>query len=244
MTEINVYKNICRRPEAPHLLAACGLRVPAVHLPCQVLQGAGRPRLHHGASRSGDARHGGQVRPGHSNTLMAGCYRQFMLVDSKNKLITARVYPHMVLIEVSLSDGQLKLSYPGMTEITLSVPTGAVTCSDNYAVFSESVSGYDLGDEVGAWLSEVVLCDPDGGVRLIFHPKELSTRPDKIHNAVSPNMEAKDKPYFADTFAYMMLSQSSVAGLNQLLRAESFKSISKVNGYIQTFGLNTIRNQS
>ena len=118
---------ICWRPEAPHLLAACRVRVPAVHLPCQVLQGAGRPRLHHGASRSGDARHGGQVRPGHSNTLMAGCYRQFMLVDSKNKLITARVYPHMVLIEVSLCDGQLKLSYPGMTEITLSVPTGAVT---------------------------------------------------------------------------------------------------------------------
>ena len=33
-------------------------------------------------------------------------------------------------------------------------------------------------------------------------------------------MKADDKPYFADTFAYMMLSQSSISGLNKLLADE------------------------
>ena len=147
--------------------------------------------------------------------------RQLMIVDKKNKLMTARVYPHMVLIGVSVSDGRLRLTYPGMSELTVILPTDTVTCVHRYAVFSEAVSGYDLGEEVSSWLSEVILNDPEGGARLIFHPRTQSSRPDKVHDAVSPNMKTEDKPYYADTFAYMMLSQPSISGLNQMLREGS-----------------------
>ena len=34
-------------------------------------------------------------------------------------------------------------------------------------------------------------------------------------------MKTEDKPYYADTFAYMMLSQPSIAGLNQLLSQQN-----------------------
>ena len=33
-------------------------------------------------------------------------------------------------------------------------------------------------------------------------------------------MNIDDKPYFADTFAYMMLSTASISGLNKMLEAE------------------------
>ena len=38
---------------------------------------------------------------------------------------------------------------------------------------------------------------------------------------MSPNLKAEDKPYYADTFAYMLLSQPSIAGLNQRLSEEN-----------------------
>ena len=88
-----------------------------------------------------------------------------MVVDKENKLMTARVFPHMVLIEVSVSHGSLTLSYPGMPGVTVKIPEGSVKISQSYSVFRESVSGYDLGEEVGGWLSDVILGDPEGGAR-------------------------------------------------------------------------------
>ena len=48
-----------------------------------------------------------------------------------------------------------------------------------------------MGDTVGQWLSEVILNDAEGGIRLIYHPKSKSTRPDKESNVASPNMSSQ-----------------------------------------------------
>merc|ERR1719500_2392464 len=50
-----------------------------------------------------------------------------------------------------------------------------------------------MGPEVGSWLSDVILNDPEGGMQLLFHPKTLPS---------------------------MLLSQPSIAGLNMLLDQE------------------------
>ena len=146
-----------------------------------------------------------------------------MVVDSKKRLLTARVHPHMVLIEVSLSGGWLTLTYPGLPAVSVQLPGPgrALQAQPGYAVFREAAAGCDLGDEVSAWLSEVILSQPGAGLRLVYHPVQPSSRPDKVRDEVSPNMKAEDKPYYADTFAYMMLSQPSIAGLNQLLSDEN-----------------------
>ena len=83
--------------------------------------------------------------------------RQLMVVDSGKRLLTARVFPHMVLIEVSVSppSSSLTLSYPGLPAVTVELPGQPASQSQpGYAVFREAVSGCDLGDQVGAWLSE------------------------------------------------------------------------------------------
>ena len=89
-----------------------------------------------------------------------------MVVDSKEKLLTARVFPHMVLIEASVSPpspsspsspSSLTLSYPGLPAVTVELPAQPGQAQPGYAVFREEVAGCDLGDQVGAWLSEVIL---------------------------------------------------------------------------------------
>jgi len=143
-----------------------------------------------------------------------------MVVDNKKKLVTARKYPNMVLIEVRIKDEVLTLSYPGMDSVKVNI--AAEDCiNTGYDIFGEQCRGVDLGDEVGFWLSDVILNDEDGGLRLICHPKTCSSRPNKTANVVSPNMKVEDRPYFADTFAYMMLSKASIEGLNKLLDEEN-----------------------
>ena len=163
-------------------------------------------------------------------------FRQFMIVDKKKNMLTARKYPNMVLIEVNVKDSFLTLSYPGMEDISVKVPETTAVTNTPTDVFGEKCEGVDLGDKTGNWLSEVysnklskigmvidiqvILNDEEAGLRLICHPKSSSSRPDKTPNEVSPNMNVDDKPYFADTFAYMMLSTASITGLNKMLEAE------------------------
>ena len=73
--------------------------------------------------------------------------RQLMVVDSKMKLLTARVFPHMVLIEVSLSSSSLTLTYPGLPPLTVELPSQPGQAQPGYAVFREEVAGCDLGDQ-------------------------------------------------------------------------------------------------
>ena len=70
-----------------------------------------------------------------------------MVVDSKKKLLTARVFPHMVLIEVSLSSSSLTLTYPGLPSLTVELPSQPGQAQTGYAVFREEVAGCDLGDQ-------------------------------------------------------------------------------------------------
>ena len=75
--------------------------------------------------------------------------RQLMVVDSKGKMITARRYPVMILIQPQMaSPGQLTLSYKDKVDtvtVDLEQLSGArVECE----VWGEECSGLDCGDEV------------------------------------------------------------------------------------------------
>ena len=162
-----------------------------------------------------------------------------MIVDKKGTMLTARKYPNMVLIEVNVKGSFLTLSYPGMEDVSVKVPDINADPNMQFDVFGEKCKGVDMCEKSGNWLSEVniqsvnirliyslnvniqvILNDEEAGLRLICHPKSSSSRPDKTPNEVSPNMNVDDKPFYADTFAYMMLSTASIHGLNKMLEAE------------------------
>jgi len=148
--------------------------------------------------------------------------RQFMVVDKKDKFTTSRKFPNMSLIQPEVTDSHLTLKYQGMEDISVKIPDlkSLEGCKD-FKVFNDTCKGFDLGPEVGEWLSDVILNDPEGGMKLLYHPKIESSRPDKTKNdVIAPNTKPGDKPYFADTFAYMMLSQPSIDELNNMLDKE------------------------
>jgi len=148
--------------------------------------------------------------------------RQFMVVDNKDKFTTSRKFPSMSLIQPEVTKTHLTLKYQGMEDISIKIPdVKTLEGCKKYEIFGDPCKGFDLGPEVGEWLSDVILNDPEGGMKLLYHPKIHSTRPDKpMNEEVAPNMKPGDKAYFADNFPYMMLSQPSVDELNRLLAEE------------------------
>lgn len=75
--------------------------------------------------------------------------RQLMVVDRKGKMITARRYPVMVMIQPQMTaPGQLTLSHPAQADtvtVDLERLAGArVECE----VWGEGCTGLDCGDEV------------------------------------------------------------------------------------------------
>jgi len=149
--------------------------------------------------------------------------RQFIVVDRKGKQATGRRWPHMTLVKPEVLGQTLTLAYPGMDSINVSLPEteGGDVKMVNVDVFGDLCKGFDLGDKVGEWVSEVILGDAEGGMRILYHSSGESTRPDKKPNlVVSPMLRTKDKPYFADAFPYLMLSRPSLLELNTLLEKE------------------------
>jgi len=149
--------------------------------------------------------------------------RQFVVLDKKDKFVSSRKYPNMSLIQPEVTAENLTLKYPGMDDICVKIPDAKTLdgCQE-LDIFGDFCRGYPMGPEVGEWLSDVILNDPEGGMQLLFHPRIESSRPDKALNAeIAPNTKTGDKPYYADTFPYMMMSQPSIDGVNKLLDQEN-----------------------
>ena len=105
--------------------------------------------------------------------------RQFMVVDGKGKMVTARRYPHMVLIRPSITTTHLTLSYPGVEDLSLALPdlSGETV---RVSVWGEECRGVEFPPEVSAWLSAVILGRQSCELRLVCHQGEIvSSRPHK-----------------------------------------------------------------
>ena len=63
-----------------------------------------------------------------------------MIVDGKRQLVTARKYPHMVLIEVIIKDKCVTLNYPGMAEFMIQT-SDHMSKIEQFSVFGESCQG-------------------------------------------------------------------------------------------------------
>ena len=112
----------------------------------------------------------------------------------KGKTAPAKKWPHMTLIEPFVRGSLLELNYPGMDALTIKLPEGkAFEAMERVkvAVWGDPCLGVDLGEEVvefsksdlnafhqqvGEWLSDVILGDPEAGMRLLYHPTGDTTR--------------------------------------------------------------------
>jgi len=153
--------------------------------------------------------------------------RQFMVVNSKNLMVTGRQYTKLVLIEVSTvpgRDDKAKFSAPGMDDLMVNLPnTKDSSILVNVEVFGDHTNGYDLGQETSDWISEYIKSEVCGPFRVIFHPFNPQTdaeNPRRNERISDSNMRLDDTCLYADVSGFMACTTASVEGLNQRLEGK------------------------
>jgi len=137
--------------------------------------------------------------------------RRFLVVDETGRFLTQRTLPRMALIATALDAGSLTLSADGAGAI--SVPTASDPGAPRRMVSvwkSEGLQAEDSGDPAAAWLTDFL------GVksRLVRIGRDFD-RP-----ALKSTAVAGDRLNFADACPFLIVSEASLANLNDRLVAQ------------------------
>jgi uncharacterized protein YcbX len=128
--------------------------------------------------------------------------RRFLVVTPEGQFLTQRQLPRMALIETGLTATSLTLASPNHGEIR--VPLAANTGTRRVTVWRDTVDADDCGDEPAEWLT-----------RVLGQPLRLVHMGAKYHRPVRPSKaQPGDVFTFADGYPFLILSEASVAHLN------------------------------
>ena len=135
--------------------------------------------------------------------------RRFMIVtENEGLFLTQRSHPRMALIETALTGDLLILSSPGRGSVT--IPLKASAGLRRVTVWKSTVTADDCGDEPAEWLSGF-LQQPLRLVRM----GGVYQRPN-----LKPAAQAGDVVSFADSCPFLLISEASLADLNDRLVAK------------------------
>ena len=138
--------------------------------------------------------------------------RRYMVVDANGHFVTQRQFPKMALIELAQVDGGWSVSSPGHASIV--IPTalnpgegGATVCKVN--IWRQAVEATLADPATNLWLSSVM-----GFACGLVYLADDQHRP--VQNAAA---EFDDEVSFADGAPVLLISESSLSGLNEQLGA-------------------------
>jgi len=133
--------------------------------------------------------------------------REWMIVEPSGRFVTQRELPRLALVRVSVGDGALRLSLPGVPacDVSLAAPAGPAV---EVVVWRDTVRAHDAGDEVAAWLTRAV----DHGVRLVRFDSAQERR-------CNPEFAGDSGAHtqFADGYPVLVIGQASLDDLNSRL---------------------------
>lgn len=141
--------------------------------------------------------------------------RTWMVVGPDGVFVTQREHPRMALVQPRLHMGRLELRAPGMLPLLLALDAAEGPCQ--VRVWDDTVAAYDMGDTAAQWFTDFLV--PDGltnGERLRlarFDPEVRRLSSFKW----TGGLEAPNQ--FGDGFPLLVVSQASLADLNQRLAA-------------------------
>jgi uncharacterized protein YcbX len=137
--------------------------------------------------------------------------RRFLVVDETGRFRTQRTLPRMALIATALDAGSLTLSADGAGAI--SVPTASDPDAPRRVVSvwkSERLQAEDGGELAAAWLTDFL----GEKSRLVRIGRDFE-RP-----ALKPSAVTGDRLNFADAYPFLIVSEASLAELNDRLVAQ------------------------
>lgn len=132
--------------------------------------------------------------------------RRWMIVNGADKFMTQRELPRLALIDVVITANGARMSAPGMPTIEIAAHDGSP--QRTVTVWRDTLLAFDEGEPAAEWLSSFLAAQ----VRLIrFNPDARRvSNPEWTGDAEALNM-------FSDGYPILLLSEASLADLNQRL---------------------------
>jgi uncharacterized protein len=129
--------------------------------------------------------------------------RRWMVVDAAGRMISQRTHPRLALVRPAIGDGTLRIETAGMPGLELPLaPAPAVTTPAT--VWDDTCAAVWTGERAARWFSDVLETD----CSLVYMP-ETTVRP--ADTAYAP---PGHRVSFADGFAFLLISEESLADLN------------------------------
>ena len=135
--------------------------------------------------------------------------RAWMVVDAEGRFVTQRELPRMALVRPQIKVLEVVLRAPGMLALHLGI--NEVEQPARVQVWGDEVDAWDMGDVAGQWFSDF-LGQP--GLRLVRFDPEVTRLASKQWTG-----EVEAPIEFADGFPLLVVSEASLAELNQRLAA-------------------------
>jgi uncharacterized protein YcbX len=134
--------------------------------------------------------------------------RRFLVVDDQNKFLTQRTLPRLALITTELGRDSLVLRNPhhGSAAVRLQETGAPLTVQ----IWRDTVEAEDCGVEIAVWLSD-----------FLRQPCRLVRIGPRYQRPVKPSQARPgDTVTFADAYPLLVISEASLAGLNDRLVAQ------------------------
>lgn len=149
--------------------------------------------------------------------------RTWMVVDPQGVFVSQREHPRMALVQPRFHLGRLELRAPGMLPLLLALDAAEAPCQ--VTVWDDTVPALDMGDTAAQWFTDFLLPKglPGGQcLRLVrFDPEVRRLSSFKW----TGGLEAPNQ--FGDGFPLLVVSQASLADLNQRLLAQGLQPVDR-----------------
>ena len=130
--------------------------------------------------------------------------RKWMLIDNAGQFLSQRKLPQMALIKTALTDRHLILSASGMENLPLPLtPIGGDLI--NSTLWHDQCAVRSASQEADQWLSHYLNMD----CRLVYQPDDMIRPVDPHYGHHTDNVA------FSDGFPFLIISENSLASLNQ-----------------------------
>lgn len=143
--------------------------------------------------------------------------RVFVVVRQDGETVTARTYPKMVLISPKIEGDVMRLSAPGMKDISVNITKlYSSTKTIKVKVWLDTAECIDCGDELAQWFTKFILGE-NVGFRLAFYPSSEPKPEVKDKNFLYDQADQKDSGALHDEASYLLMNQGSFDDLNTMI---------------------------
>lgn len=135
--------------------------------------------------------------------------RRWMIVDASNTFLSQRTYPELALLDLIITDTTLQISKRPNPEDKIETSLFPTLLQEiEVTIWNDKVNAWTVDPAADAWLSEFL----DQSVKLVYMGDQAQRQIDLRYSEEGENVS------FADGYPYLLISEASLADLNDRLK--------------------------